>query len=140
MLARLTEQQKGKLLGLRFAILSELAERLEDAWRRTDIDLSTMIVRRGNDSSTWNLFAGAWNPARDHWIALVKALGIDALLDQMLPGKVMRPMSLHGTEAMVAVCIGHPHLGRTAQAMGGALCGGDVQSRDGRGGMRTCRR
>ena len=92
-LARLTEQHKGELLGRWFAILSELADRLENAWRRTDIDLSTMIVRRGNDSSTWNLFAGAWNRARDHWIALVEALGIDALLDQMLPGKVMRLMA-----------------------------------------------
>jgi len=92
-LARLTEQQKGELLGRWFAILSELAERLEGAWRRTEIDLETMIVRRGNDSSTWNLFAAAWNRARDHWIALVEALGIDGLLDQMLPGKVMRLMA-----------------------------------------------
>lgn len=92
-LARLTEQQKGALLGRWFSILSELAERLEYAWQRTDIDLANMIVRRGNDSSTWNLFAGAWNRARDHWIALVEALGMDGLLDKMLPGKVMRLMA-----------------------------------------------
>lgn len=92
-LARLTDQQKGELLGRWFGILNELADRLENAWRRTDIELSTMIVRRGNDSSTWNLFAGAWNRARDHWIALVGALGLDALLDEILPGKVMRLMA-----------------------------------------------
>lgn len=92
-LARLTDQQKGELLGRWFAILSELAERLEGAWRGTHIDLDTMIVRRGNDSSTWNLFAGAWNRARDHWIALVEAIGLDALFDEMLPGKVMRLMA-----------------------------------------------
>lgn len=92
-LARLSEQQKGELLGRWFAILCEVAERLEDAWRGTDIDLDTMIVRRGNDSSTWNLFAGAWNRARDHWIALVEALGLEALFDEMLPGKVMRLMA-----------------------------------------------
>lgn len=92
-LARLSEQQKGELLGRWFAILSELAERLEGAWRGTHIDLDTMIVRRGNDSSTWNLFAGAWNRARDHWIALVEALGLEALFDEMLPGKVMRLMA-----------------------------------------------
>jgi len=92
-LARLGERQKGELLGRWFAILSELAERLEGAWRTTDIDLDTMIVRRGNDSSTWNLFAGAWNRARDHWIALVEALGLEALFDRMLPGKVMRLMA-----------------------------------------------
>lgn len=92
-LARLTDVQKGELLGRWFAILSEVAERLEGAWRRTDINLDTMIVRRGNDSSTWNLFAGAWNRARDQWIALVEALGLEALFDQMLPGKVMRLMA-----------------------------------------------
>lgn len=92
-LERLSEQQKGELLGRWFTVLSELAERLEGAWRGTDIDLSTMIVRRGNDSSTWNLFAGAWNRARDHWIALVEALSLDGLFDEMLPGKVMRLMA-----------------------------------------------
>jgi hypothetical protein len=92
-LARLSDQQKGELLGRWFSILSELAERLENAWRHTHIDIETMIVRRGNDSSTWNLFAGAWNRARDHWIALIEALGMEALFDQMLPGKVMRLMA-----------------------------------------------
>ncbi|MDP5280115.1 hypothetical protein Q9Q95_14385 [Sphingomonas sp. DG1-23] len=92
-LARLNEEQKGELLGRWFAILCELAERLEAAWRATDIDLETMIVRRGNDSSTWNLFAGAWNRASDHWIAPVEALGLDAIFDDMLPGKVMRLMA-----------------------------------------------
>jgi hypothetical protein len=92
-LARLSEEQKGELLGRWFTILSELAERLEASWRDTQIDLDTMIVRRGNDSSTWNLFAAAWNRARDHWIALVEALGLDALLDELLPGKVMRLMA-----------------------------------------------
>ncbi|PXA97894.1 hypothetical protein DMC47_11430 [Nostoc sp. 3335mG] len=92
-LSRLTREQQGALLGRWFAILTELAEHLEQAWHRTDIDLETMIVRRGNDSSTWNLFAGAWNRARDNWIALVETLGMQALFDQMLPGKVMRLMA-----------------------------------------------
>lgn len=92
-LARLSEQQKGELLGRWFAILSELADRLEGVWRNSHIDLGTMIVRRGNDSSTWNLFAAAWNRARDHWIALIEALGMDAIFDEMLPGKVMRLMA-----------------------------------------------
>jgi hypothetical protein len=92
-LARLTEEQKGRLLGRWFDILSETAEMLENAYRRTDVDLATMIVQRGNDSSTWNLSAGAWNRARDHWIALVDALELDALFNQILPGKVMRLMA-----------------------------------------------
>ncbi len=92
-LAHLTDGQKGRLLGRWFGILSETAERLEQAYTHTKIDLPSMIVRRGNDSTTWNLFAGAWNRARDHWIALVDALGMNALFDEMLPGKVMRLMA-----------------------------------------------
>jgi hypothetical protein len=92
-LERLTEEQKGALLGQWHSILVETADRLERAWSTTDIDLDSMIVRRGNDSSTWNVLAAAWNRARDHWMALVTALGMDGLLDVMLPGKVMRLMA-----------------------------------------------
>ena len=92
-LARLTDHEKGELLGRWFGILTELAEWLEIAWRRTDIDLDSMVVKKGNDSSTWNLFAGAWNRARDHWIAVVQALQMDDLFETMMPGKVMRLMA-----------------------------------------------
>jgi hypothetical protein len=91
-LARLDEGQKAHLLRRWYGILTELAENLEAAWH-SGIDLETMIVKRGNDSSTWNLLAGAWNRARDHWIALIEALELDALFDTMLPGKVMRLMA-----------------------------------------------
>ena len=92
-LARLDEAEKGRLLGRWFDILAEIAEQLETAASRTAIDLDTMIVKRGNDSSTWNILAGAWNRARDHWIALIEALDLDGLFDDMLPGKVMRLMA-----------------------------------------------
>lgn len=92
-LARVDDERKGRLLGRWYDILSEIAEQLEIAWSRTGIDLDTMIVKRGNDSSSWNLLAGAWNRARDHWIALVEALEIGALFDAVLPGKVMRLMA-----------------------------------------------
>lgn len=92
-LARLTDEQKGRLLGQWFDVLQVTAALLDDAWRRTDIDLETMIVRRGNDSSTWNLLATAFNRARDHWIALLDAMGADAVLDAMMPGKVLRLMA-----------------------------------------------
>lgn len=92
-LARLDDTEKGRLLGRWFDILSEIAEQLEIAWSRTGIDLDSMIVKRGNDSSTWNLLAAAWNRARDHWVALVDALELNALFDEMLPGKVMRLMA-----------------------------------------------
>lgn len=92
-LSRLTENQKGRLLGQWFDVLQITAARLEEAYRRTDIDLENMIVRRGNDSSTWNLLATAFNRARDHWIALLDAMGADAVLETMMPGKVLRLMA-----------------------------------------------
>ncbi|MGU3496280.1 hypothetical protein ACLBXM_19750 [Xanthobacteraceae bacterium A53D] len=92
-LARLSETEKGHLLGRWFAILTETAELLEATWRTSAIDLATMVVRPGNDSTTWNLLASAWNRARDHWVALVDALGLAALFEEMLPGKVMRLMA-----------------------------------------------
>ena len=92
-LAHLSDDEKGRLLGQWFDILSEISDRLEAAHRVTDIDLATMIVKRGNDSSTWNLLAGAWNRARDHWMAFVVALELDHVFDVMLPGKVMRLMA-----------------------------------------------
>jgi len=92
-LARLTDEQKGRLLGQWFDVLQITAERLAEAHERTDIDLRTMIVRRGNDSSTWNLMAGAFNRARDHWIALLEAMGADAVLETTMPGKALRLMA-----------------------------------------------
>lgn len=92
-LARLTDEQEGRLLGQWFDILQVTAARLDEAYRLTDIDLENMIVRRGNDSSTWNLLASAFNRARDHWIALLDAMGADAVLDAMMPGKVLRLMA-----------------------------------------------
>ncbi len=92
-LVRLTDDQKVRLLRRWYDILMETAQGLDEAFRRTDIDLDRMVVRKGNDSSTWNLLAGAWNRSRDHWIALVQAMGMDSLFDEMLPGKVMRLMA-----------------------------------------------
>lgn len=92
-LERVDDELKGKLLGRWHDILSEIAEQLELAWSGSGIDLETMIVKRGNDSSSWNILAGAWNRARDHWIALIEALELDGLFETMLPGKVMRLMA-----------------------------------------------
>ncbi|WCM29559.1 hypothetical protein NDN01_12025 [Sphingomonas sp. QA11] len=92
-LSHLSDAEKGQLLGRWFDILNEISDRLEAAYRTTDIDLASMIVKRGNDSSTWNLLATAWNRARDHWMALIVALGLEPVFEQMLPGKVMRLMA-----------------------------------------------
>lgn len=92
-LDKLSEQERGRLLGIWFDILQVLADRLDAVRARSVIDTDMMVVRRGNDSSTWNMLAGAWNRARDHWIALVEAMGMEALFEAMLPGKVLRLMA-----------------------------------------------
>ncbi|GAC1448068.1 MAG: hypothetical protein NVSMB9_30880 [Isosphaeraceae bacterium] len=92
-LARLDDARKGELLGRWYAILDRIACLLKETWDRSAIERTTMIVRRGNDSSTWNVTAGAWNKARESWIALVHALGMEDVLDRMCVGKVLRLMA-----------------------------------------------
>jgi hypothetical protein len=52
-----------------------------------------MVVRRGDDSSTWNTVAQAYNAARAGWLACLQSMGALALLDAACPGKVMRLMA-----------------------------------------------
>ena len=92
-LARLSDEERGQLLGIWFGILREVADRLDALRKRSSINMKRMVVKRGDDSSTWNTLAGAWNRARDHWIALIEAMGMEALFETMLPGKVMRLMA-----------------------------------------------
>jgi hypothetical protein len=89
----LTDQQKGELLGMWFTILKDAADLLEEVWSQSNINLKTMIVRRGNDSSTWNNTAGAWNKARDNWIALLYTMGMEDMLEFICFGKVLRLMA-----------------------------------------------
>jgi len=92
-LAKLSDQQKGELLGTWFGILEKIATMLEEVWAYSDINRNTMIVKRGNDSSTWNRAAAAWNKARDAWIALNYSMGTEEVIDNMCFGKVMRLMA-----------------------------------------------
>lgn len=92
-LARLSESQKGELLGTWLTVLQDAARLLEETWQTSRVDLATMVVARGNDSSTWNNTANAWNKARDNWIALLAALEMTPILDHFCPGKVMRLMA-----------------------------------------------
>lgn len=92
-LSHLNDEQKGKLLGKWTFILQEISEFLEILWKNNDIDRKTMIVKKGNDSSTWNHTAGAWNKARDSWMNLIYAMGMDDILDNICFGKVMRLMA-----------------------------------------------
>jgi hypothetical protein len=89
----LNDQQKGQLLGNWFGILERVAHLLEQIWQANTFNCQTMIVKRGDDSTNWNVIASAWNKARDGWIALVYALDMDEILDNLCPGKVMRLMA-----------------------------------------------
>lgn len=92
-LDRLGEADKLALFAAWFELLRRISVRLEETWSRSRFDLGTMIVRRGDDSSTWNTTAGAWNRAREHAVSLMYALGMEDLFDAMWPGKVMRLMA-----------------------------------------------
>ena len=92
-LEHLTEETKGQLLGIWTTALEEIATLLGDLWANNDFDRATMIVRRGNDSTTWNNTASAWNKARDQWMNLIYSLGLASILDQLCFGKVMRLMA-----------------------------------------------
>jgi hypothetical protein len=92
-LAHLTEEQRGLLLGVWFTLLRDIAEFLREIWSAAHFDPATMVVHRGDDSTTWNNTANAWNTARNHWLALVRALGCDSLLDELCPGTVLRLMA-----------------------------------------------
>jgi hypothetical protein len=92
-LARLSDEARGRLLGVWTEALRRLAELLATLYEENRFDLATMIVRRGNDSSSWNAAAGAWNRARASWISLVYSLGMESVLEGYCPGKVMRLMA-----------------------------------------------
>ena len=92
-LTYLTDEQKGTLLGEWFAILQDISDLLEETWERSAINRQTMVVRRGNDFSTWNNTASAWNKARENWIALLQAMGMEDMVDTLCFGKVLRLMA-----------------------------------------------
>ncbi|AKF09067.1 hypothetical protein [Sandaracinus amylolyticus] len=106
-LARVHDEDKLALLATWHGVLDETAELLRVTWEKSRFRRDTMIVKRGDDSSTWNQLAGAWNKARDGWIALLHVLGMEDVLDAMCIGKVLR---------LMAADVAHWH-----RASGGAL-------------------
>jgi hypothetical protein len=92
-LSHLTDEQKGLLLGRWTSILQDIALLLEEIWKSSDINKETMIVKRGNDSTTWNNTAGAWNKGRDNWMNLLYGMGMEYVLDELCFGKVLRLMA-----------------------------------------------
>jgi len=92
-IAKLTEEQRGRMLGLWFDLMKKCAVLLDKAAANNNLDLKRMIVKRGNDSSTWNSVAGAYNKARDGWISTLFALGAQSVLDAFAPTKALRLMA-----------------------------------------------
>ncbi|MEU7010262.1 hypothetical protein [Streptomyces sp. NPDC046332] len=92
-LGHLSDEELSLLLSRWSRFLRSVAELLEEAWNRCALERNTMIVRPGNDSSTWNQAAQAWSTARAHWFALLTELGREDFLDRVCPGKVPRLMA-----------------------------------------------
>lgn len=93
-LAKLNDDDKVRLLAIATRHMHSTAELLAHISAETDIDpRKTVTVKAGDDSSSWNAAAGAWNKTRDWWVSLVQAIGMDDLLEEYLPGKTMRLMA-----------------------------------------------
>ncbi|UOQ52919.1 hypothetical protein [Hymenobacter cellulosivorans] len=92
-LAALNSQQQGELLGRWTTLLHEMATYLGHIWARNTFARETMVVKQGDDSSTWNAAAGSWNKARDAWMNLLYALGMEFVLEEMCFGKALRLMA-----------------------------------------------
>lgn len=92
-LSKLSDEQKGMMIGRWWALLTDMADMLHECHRTSNFRRDSMIVKRGDDSSTWNQVAGGWNQARSHWLSIIHAMGLDSMLDTVCPGKVMRLMA-----------------------------------------------
>ena len=91
--ARLDDEHKGRLLGLWHAALAAAADILKGVDAACAVNRQTMVVRRGNDSSTWNAAAGAWNKVREGYVAVLYALGAEEVWERQCLGKVPRLMA-----------------------------------------------
>lgn len=92
-LENLTDAQRGTLLGTWFTKLDEIAGLLKEVWEANTFRRASMVVKKGDDSSTWNNTASAWNRAREAWIALLHNMGMEQELDSLCLGKVLRLMA-----------------------------------------------
>lgn len=103
-LAHLTAEQRGTLLAEWYEIMKVACAMLRELAETGGYNLSTMIVRRGNDSSSWNEAAGAYNLVRQGWVNAMEMAGMGEALDQFLPTKALRLMAAD-------VAWGHQHYG-----------------------------
>lgn len=92
-LEKLNARQKTALMLLALDELRKLAVMLKKAWIGTQFDRAKMIVQRGDDSSTWNALAGAWNQVRRSYFSMLAAMDAGEMVADVCPGKVMRLMA-----------------------------------------------
>jgi hypothetical protein len=90
---KLSEKDKMAIFNKYLTIMVDIADLLKMTHEKSNFDLQTMTVARGDDSSTWNAIAGAWNAARTGWVSLLFALGLQEKFETMCVGKVMRLMA-----------------------------------------------
>ena len=92
-LEQLKQSEKGRLLGEWYSIMTRSAFILKTQAEQDKPDLVNLVVKRGNDSSTWNEAAGAYNKARDGWMNTLYSLGAESFLDKFAPSKALRLMA-----------------------------------------------
>ena len=92
-LAHLSEEHRGCLLGRWYSVMQTSADILGELAWSGGYDIKTLVVKRGNDSSTWNAAAGAYNKARDGWVGCLYEMGAAEVLDKFAPPKAMRLMA-----------------------------------------------
>ena len=93
-LAFLSDEERGLLLGKWFAVMKDSAKVLERVIHENpNMDLKNLIVRSGDDSSTFNEAAGAFNVARSGWINTIYSLNLTQMLDFFAPPKALRLMA-----------------------------------------------
>jgi hypothetical protein len=83
----LDDAQCGELLGRYYEQLAASARALRGCFDHHR-DPTQMIMRRGDDSSTWNSASRAFNQARTGWLNLTRGLGYDDVVEARCPGKV----------------------------------------------------
>ncbi|MFI6226058.1 hypothetical protein ACIBCR_01920 [Micromonospora echinospora] len=83
----LSDAECGELLGRYYEQMAACARALRRCFD-TNRDPLRMVVRAGDDSSTWNAASRAFNQARTGWLNLTRGLGYDDLVDAACPGKV----------------------------------------------------
>lgn len=92
-MSRLSDEEKGQILGRWYSVMLRAIRVLDQERRKPGLDLDDMVVQRGNDSSTWNEAAGAYNKAREGWMNALVAFGQQDLLAVHMPGKMLRLMA-----------------------------------------------